>query len=120
MRSLGFLTDADLAVALERASVFVFPSIAEGFGLPVIEAFSLGTPVVHSDVPAVVEVAAGAGVAVACEDAEGYPERLAAAISAVLADPALAKRLRITGLDRAKTFSWKDSAEKVWQLHADL
>ena len=120
VRGLGFLTNADLAVALERASVFVFPSIAEGFGLPVIEAFSLGTPVVHSDVPAVVEVAAGAGVAVACEDAEGYPERLAAAISAVLADPALAKRLRITGLDRAKTFSWKDSAEKVWQLHADL
>lgn len=120
VRSLGYLADADLAVALDRASVFVFPSLAEGFGLPVIEAFHFGTPVVHSDDPAVVEVAAGAGVTVERDDAEGYPRRLAEAIRAVLDDPRLAERLRFSGLDRAKNFSWRDSAEKVWQLHADL
>lgn len=120
VRTLGFLVDADLAVALDRASVFVFPSIAAGFGQPVLEAFHFGTPVVHSDEPAVLEVAAGAGIAVEREDAAGYPDRLASAIAAVLNDPALAERLHYTGLDRAGAFSWRDSAQKVWQLHADL
>lgn len=120
VRSLGYLADADLAVALDRASVFAFPSLAEGFGLPVVEAFHFGTPVVHSDDPAVVEVAAGAGVTVKRDDAEGYPRRLAEAIRTVLDDPRLAERMRFSGLDRAKNFSWRDSAEKVWQLHADL
>ncbi len=120
VHSLGYLADADLAVALDRAAVFVFPSLAEGFGLPVIEAFHFSTPVVHSDDPAVVEVAAGAGVTVERADAEGYPVRLAEAILSVLGDPALRQRLSFSGLDRSKNFSWRDSAEKVWQLHADL
>jgi len=120
VQGLGFIADADLAVALDRAAVFVFPSLAEGFGLPVIEAFHFGTPVVHSDDPAVVEVAAGAGITVERGGAESYPERLAEAIRSVLDDPELEQRLRFTGLDRSKNFSWRDSAEKVWQLHADL
>ncbi|HEY9498893.1 MAG TPA: glycosyltransferase family 1 protein [Terrimesophilobacter sp.] len=120
VRTLGFLADADLAVALDRAAVFVFPSIAEGFGLPVIEAFHFGTPVVHSDEPAVLEIAAGAGISVERDDAEGYPGRLAEAIARVVNDRALAERLHVTGLDRSRAFSWRDSAEKVWQLHADL
>ncbi len=117
---LGHVPDAELAVLLDRAAVFVFPSLAEGFGLPVIEAFALGTPVVHSDSSAVVEVSGGAGVEVPLADAEGYPARLAAAIIGVLDDSTLAERLSIRGRDRAKAFSWRDSAEKVWQLHADL
>ena len=120
VRALGYLADADLAVTLDRASVFVFPSLAEGFGLPVIEAFNFGTPVVHSDDPAVLEVSAGAGLAVAREPAASYAERLAEAIGTVLVDPALAERMGFAGRDRARTFSWADSAEKVWQLHADL
>ena len=120
VRALGYLADADLAVALDRASVFVFPSLAEGFGLPVIEAFNFGTPVVHSDDPAVLEVSAGAGLAVAREPADSYAARLAEAIGTVLVDPALAGRMGFAGRDRARTFSWADSAEKVWQLHADL
>ena len=120
VRAMGFLDNADLAVALDRATVFVFPSLAEGFGLPVIEAFSFGTPVVHSDDPAVLEVSAGAGVAVELSPAEGYSERLAQAISGLVSDDAGRERLRFAGMDRASAFSWKDSAEKVWQLHADL
>ena len=120
VRAMGFLNDADLAVALDRATVFVFPSLAEGFGLPVIEAFSFGTPVVHSDDPAVLEVSAGAGVAVELSPVEGYSERLAQAISGLVSDDSRRNRLRFAGMDRASAFSWKDSAEKVWQLHADL
>jgi glycosyltransferase involved in cell wall biosynthesis len=120
VRVLGRLSDQDLAVALDRATVFVFPSLAEGFGLPLLEAFSLGTPVVHSDDPALVENSAGAGIAVERADLDGYPQRLADAIGEVLADEELAARLGVAGRDRAKAFSWRDSAEKVWQLHADL
>ena len=120
VRVLGFLDDADLSVALDRASVFAFPSLAAGFGLPVIEAFHFGTPVVHSDAPAVVEVSAGAGIAVDIADADGYPARLAAAIRSVVDNPALAERMSFAGRDRAAAFSWRDSARQVWQLHADL
>ncbi|MET0830382.1 MAG: glycosyltransferase family 1 protein [Microbacterium sp.] len=119
VRALGYLSDADLAVVLSRASVFVHPSLQEGFGLPMIEAFSLGIPVVHSDDPALMEVAAGAGVAVE-RGKKGYAERLSDALAAVLGSSERAAQLRIVGQDRAKAFSWRDSAERVWMLHADL
>lgn len=118
--SLGVLSDADLSAALDRATVFAFPSLAEGFGLPMLEAFHFGTPVVHSDAPAVLEVAAGSGLEVAIDDADGYPDRLAAAIANVVGDEALARRLGYAGIDRAAAFSWRNSAQQIWQLHADL
>ena len=76
---------------------------------------------IHSDVPEYAEVAAGAGLSVPIGVAgEGYVNRLAAAISTVATDAARAERLSITGSDRARAFAWRDSAERVWQLHADL
>nr|WP_235451059.1 glycosyltransferase [Frigoribacterium sp. RIT-PI-h] len=120
VRTMGFVSDEQLAVLLQRASVFVFPSLAEGFGLPVVEAFSLGTPTIVSDAPALLEVAADAAVSVAREDAAGYPERLAQAMFQVVSDVELSTRLGIAGIDRARAFSWRDSADKVWQLHAAL
>jgi len=120
VRTLGFVSDAQLAVLQQRASAFVFPSLAEGFGLPVVEAMHFGTPVIISDAPALVEVAADAAVVVPREDAEHYPERLAQAIFQVTADLELASRLGVAGLDRVRAFSWRDSADKVWQLHADI
>ncbi|HRN29569.1 MAG TPA: glycosyltransferase, partial [Terrimesophilobacter sp.] len=118
--TLGHLADADLAVAYARASVFVFPNRVSGFGLPIIEAFSLGTPVVHTDTPAALEIAAGAGLAVEPGDGGTYPARLARASATVVGDPVTAERLRYSGLDRAGAFSWADSADRIWQLHAEL
>ncbi|MGV8896791.1 MAG: glycosyltransferase family 4 protein [Rhodoglobus sp.] len=120
VRGLGTLSDADLAVVMQRATVFAYPNLEEGFGMPMLEAFSLGTPVVHSDAPALVELAADAGVVVERGDGSGYPERLADAIRSVLDDRQLALRLGYSGSDREGAFSWRSSAEKVWQLHADL
>lgn len=120
VRGLGRLSDANLAVALQRATVFAYPNLEEGFGLPMLEAFQLGTPVVHSDAPALVELAADAGVIVALDDEAGYPERLAEAITSVLHDGAFAERLKYSGFDRSSAFTWRGAAEKVWQLHADL
>ena len=120
VRSMTGLTDQELALVMSRASVFVYPSLEEGFGLPIIQAFQFGTPVIHSDAPALVEAGGDAGFAVERGDAAGYPERLSAALDRVLGDTELAARLRIFGSDRAKAFTWRDTAERVWQLHADL
>lgn len=120
VRALGYLSDADLAVVVDRATVFVYPSLAEGFGLPVLEAMKIGTPVVITDVPAVLEVADGAALVVELADEETFVARLAAAIRRVIDEPLLAERLGQAGMDRARAFSWRASAEKVWQLHADL
>ena len=119
VRALGTLPDGDLAVALARATVFAYPNLEEGFGMPMLEAFAHGTPVVHSDAPALVELAADAGVVVE-RDGEGYADRLAEAITRVLDDTVLAEHLRYYGLDRAKAFTWRGAAEQVWALHADL
>ncbi len=120
VKVLGRIDDQDLAVAYDRASVFVFPSLAEGFGLPVIEAMSFGTPVIHSDDPAVSEVAADAGVTVVRDPRDSYPERIAQAVYQVVNDPLLAGHLAVAGPDRARMFDWNDSAMETWQLHADL
>ena len=120
VRALGVLGETDLAVAYSRAAVVAVPAISAGSGLVALEAMSLGAPVVHSDTPALLEVCSDAGVVVARDDAEGYPERLADAVRSVLDDSALAAELTVRGRDRARAFSWRDSAEKTWQLHADL
>jgi glycosyltransferase involved in cell wall biosynthesis len=120
LRILPTVSDTDLAVVYDRASIFVHPSIVDGFGMPMLEAFSLGTPVIHADSAALVEVAGEAGLAVASGDPLAYPDALADAINRVLGDSHLRDTLGILGRDRAKMFSWRASAEGVWQLHADL
>lgn len=120
VRALGVLDETDLAVAYSRAAVVAVPALSAGSGLVALEAMSLGAPVVHSDAPALLEVCSDAGLVVARDDADGYPARLAEAVRSVLDDPALAAELAVRGRDRARAFSWRDSAEKTWQLHADL
>ena len=116
----GKVSDADLAVALSRADAFVMPSLAEGFGLPVLEAMSLGTPVIHSDVPALDEVAGGAGFMIADGTPDDRPERIAEALADVLGDDDLRWSLAARGLERSRAYSWSDSADRVWSLHAEL
>jgi glycosyltransferase involved in cell wall biosynthesis len=120
VRVLGTVDDDDYAVVLGRATALVFPSLDEGFGYPVLEGFHFGVPVIHSDAPALLEVAGGAGIAVERHDFDGYPERLAAAMTRVASDRELANTLSTTGRDRAGLFSWRTAAEKTWQLHAEL
>jgi glycosyltransferase involved in cell wall biosynthesis len=117
---LDRIGDEDLAAVLQGASQFIQPSRAGGFGLALFEAFAFGLPVIHSDAPALVEVAADSGVVVVRGEPEGYAGRLAEAIRGVREDSVLRDRLCVASSDRARAFSWRDSAEKVWQLHADL
>jgi len=119
VRTIGRLNDPELSIVLDRAAALVLPSRLEGFGLSLLEAFHFGTPVIHSDSPALVEVAGDAGLAVSL-DSTDFPERLAKAIDSVLSDSELRATLATAGRDRAGLYSWENSAEKVWQLHADL
>ncbi|WP_241985347.1 glycosyltransferase [Cryobacterium sp. TMS1-20-1] len=120
VRALSGLSDSDLAVVIARACIFVYPRLEEGFALPIIEAFHLGTPVVHSDAPALLEAAGDAGVAVERSNTKEHPARLTETINRVLGDSVLRGRVTVHGGDRSRAFSWRDSAERVWQLHADL
>ena len=120
IRSCDRLSPEDLSAIIEGATIVVQPSLEEGFGLAMIEAFAFGRPVVLSDSPALVEVAAGAGLVVPREDADGFPRRLGEAIGGLLEDDAQRAALGVAGTDRSHAFSWRDAAEKVWQLHADL
>jgi glycosyltransferase involved in cell wall biosynthesis len=120
IRVLGPVSAQDLSAILGGATIFVQPSLEEGFGLSMVEAFAFGLPVVLSDSPALVEVAADAGLVVPRENADGYPARLGDAIAELLADDTRRAAMGTAAGDRAHAFSWRDSAEKVWQLHADL
>jgi glycosyltransferase involved in cell wall biosynthesis len=111
VRVLGKITDEQLAVVLRRASVLAMPSRAEGFGLPLLEAMALGVPVVHSDAPALVEVAGGTGVCVPVGDAGA----LAVALRETVGKPAPAAASL-----RAQRFTWTAAAKAVWELHSSL
>ena len=120
VRSCDHLSAEDLSAIIEGATIVVQPSLEEGFGLAMIDAFAFGRPVVHSDSPALVEVAAEAGYVVPRADLDAYPKLLGEAIAGLLADEEQRAALGVAAGDRAHAFSWRDSAEKVWQLHADL
>lgn len=106
VRHLGFVSDADLAALYNLATVFVYPSLYEGFGLPPLEAMACGAPTVVSDDPALTEVCADAALSVPAGDSDA----LAAAVARILGDESLARDLGARGLDRARAFSWRRSA----------
>jgi glycosyltransferase involved in cell wall biosynthesis len=116
VRFLGYMPDETLAVMYRLASVFVFPSLYEGFGLPPLEAMASGTPVVTSNVSSLPEVAGDAAVLVDPMD----PEAIADGIHRVLTDDALRARLRERGLARARQFSWEASVRRVREIYQEV
>ncbi|MFT3876818.1 MAG: glycosyltransferase family 1 protein [Propioniciclava sp.] len=106
VRLAGWLAQSEVDRLYARATALVFPTRFEGFGLPVLEAMSAGCPVLCSDLPVLREVGADAAAYVDTTSAE----RLAEAITALLADAPRRAELSASGIARAAEFSWEATA----------
>jgi glycosyltransferase involved in cell wall biosynthesis len=116
VRVPGFLPRAGLEAVYAAAEVFCFPSLREGFGLPVAEAMAQGTPVVTSARTATAEVAGTAALLVDPRD----PHAVADALAAILDDRRLHARLRRAGRARAAELSWAHSAQRTFRAYSEL
>jgi glycosyltransferase involved in cell wall biosynthesis len=112
----GFLDAADLSALQRGAAAFCFPSLAEGFGLPVLEAMAAGAAVVTSSGTATEEVAGDAALLVDPHDVPG----LADAIAVLLDDPARAAVLRSRAVGRAEGFRWDRAARSTVQAYLEV
>jgi glycosyltransferase involved in cell wall biosynthesis len=104
---LDYLSDAQVALFYRQAALFVYPSIYEGFGLPVLEAMTLGTPVVTSETSSLPEVVGDAALMIDPFDTEA----IAGAIWKVIADSQLRQDLIEQGREQARRFSWQKTAQ---------
>ena len=114
VRFLGRVDEEDLPALVAGAGLFVYPSLYEGFGLPVLEALASGVPVVASDSTSLPEVLGDAGLLCDPRDTADIARRMAA----VLADRALAARLREAGPRRAAQFTWRRTARETLAAYA--
>ncbi|MCX6551236.1 MAG: glycosyltransferase family 1 protein [Acidobacteria bacterium] len=116
VRFLGFVQDDTLAALYRLATVFVFPSLYEGFGLPPLEAMASGTPVVASNTSSLPEVLGDAAMLVDPYRAES----IADGMRQVLSDSDLRRSLSARGLARAREFSWESSVRRIHEVYLEV
>jgi glycosyltransferase involved in cell wall biosynthesis len=109
VRIPGLIAHEDMPAVYSAAGALLFPSYYESFGIPLVEAMACGCPVITSNAPACPEVVGDAALVVDPNDVDG----LTAAMLRLVREPGLADRLRGRGLDRAREFSWEDSARRL-------
>ncbi|HTP88193.1 MAG TPA: glycosyltransferase family 1 protein [Bryobacteraceae bacterium] len=107
--------DAGLAHLYSHAAAFLFPSLYEGFGLPVLEAMQCGAPVIASRDPAVMETAGGAATLLDARDVSAWKEAMLAALDTA----AWRASMRERGLARAAEFSWERTARRTREVYAE-
>lgn len=111
VKFLGYVPEEDLPQLYGGARAFVFPSLYEGFGIPLVEAMACGVPIVASDVPSTSEVVGEAGLLVPPDQ----PQSFAEAMARVVTEPDLRHELCEKGIERARQFRSEDSARKLLQ-----
>jgi glycosyltransferase involved in cell wall biosynthesis len=116
IKLLGYVDDADLPALYSGASLFVYPSFYEGFGMPPLEAMACAIPVITSDNSSLPEVVGEAGILINAKDTA----QISNAIKKVLSDPELAKTLSEKGLAQAGRFEWQTGAKQLVKLFARL
>ena len=109
----GRISEEDKPLLYSAATAFVFPSLYEGFGLPVLEAMACGTPVITSNVSALPEVAGDAALLVDPTSVEA----IAGAMVRVMNEPGLREELRAKGLQRTRQFDWEASAARTLDIY---
>ncbi len=112
----GFVSDEDLLLLYNTATLLVLPSMSEGFGLPLVEAMACGLPVAASRRNSIPEILGDAGVLFD----PSVPEEMTAAIVRLLQDSNLRERLRLKGLARAELFSWEKGAQRMMAVLEDV
>jgi glycosyltransferase involved in cell wall biosynthesis len=115
VKILGYVPDEVLAGLYANCLGFLYPSLEEGFGMPVLEAMTLGAPVITSRRPSLAEVAGESALMVDPED----DAELEQAMRRLATDETLRLRLRETGRERARGFSWNVAAQRTLELYAD-
>jgi len=113
---LKSVPECDLVKFYNIADVFVFPSVQEGFGFPVLEAMACGTPVITSNISSLPEVVGSAGIMLDPMDANGF----ARAIYVVLTNRSLKEEMGKKSLERARKFSWKKCAKKTLDTYKEV
>jgi glycosyltransferase involved in cell wall biosynthesis len=113
IRLLGYVPEQHLAPLYTGADAFAYPSLYEGFGMPVLEAMACGTPVVCSNTSSFPEFATGAAAMVPPDDIDA----IARGLEQVCTDETLRANLRAEGFKRAMTFNWHRSAEQLLQVY---
>jgi glycosyltransferase involved in cell wall biosynthesis len=113
---VGYVSPAELAELYRSASIFVFPSLDEGFGMPVLEAMAAGVPVITSNRSALPEVAGDAALLIDPEDTGA----LRAGLRKLAEDSGLRKELAQRGLERAAMFSWEKAVRETWRVYGEL
>lgn len=113
---VGYIADEDLPKLYNLATLFVYPSRYEGFGLPPLEAMACGVPVICSNAASLPEVVGDAAWLVP----PNAPEALAAAIRQVLENSQLQGIMRSKGLERAKRFTWDETARQTAAVYEEL
>lgn len=116
VRFPGFIPGDDLPAVYSAATVFVFPSLYEGFGLPPLEAMACGTPCVVSNSSSLPEVTGTAALLFNPTSLEGFEDCLVK----VLTEPALSESLRQAGLRQAALFLWERAAEETMQVYHEV
>jgi glycosyltransferase involved in cell wall biosynthesis len=116
VRRAGYRPDADVRALYDAAALLVFPSFAEGFGLPLLEAMACGLPAAVSGVSALPEI--GGDAAVYFDP--GDPEAIAAGIVRILRDEALRRTLRDRGRRRAQEFDWRKTAASTLEFYKEV
>jgi glycosyltransferase involved in cell wall biosynthesis len=113
---LGYITRMELDALYRRARIFAFPSLDEGFGMPVLEAMANSVPVITSSRSALPEVAGDAALLVTPDD----PEEIAAALVRLASEEGLRDDLARRGRERALQFSWESALAKTWEVYREL
>jgi glycosyltransferase involved in cell wall biosynthesis len=112
----GYLTEEELARWYARASIFAFPSLDEGFGMPILEAMAAGVPVIAGNRSALPEVCGDAAELVDPEN----EEQLAGALVCLAADEGHRRELIARGRERARLFTWASAVEKTYAVYREL
>jgi glycosyltransferase involved in cell wall biosynthesis len=112
----GYVSQEDLPLVYNLSSLFVYPTLYEGFGLPALEAMACGVPVITTDVSSLPEIVGEAGILVPVNNVEA----LYGAMIAVLGDEDLRREMINKGIQRAAKFTWEQTAKLTLQVYQQV